>query len=235
MRCDLGAKVVLPDGKDVGKVDQLVLDPRTDTIGELVIHKGLLVQHDTIIPTTSVRDAAQGDDHTPHLTLSLGEISRLPQFGETAYVAPPLGMGGDAGTYPGDVLNTNGLLWPASACSPGTTREFGDVSAPDLRADHRISDPSVGTVMDDLEQSRPDNVCITAGTDVCVGSDKVGTLNEVEVDERSGTVATLVVKHGLLGGEKVRIPAQYIEDVSRDAIRLTMPPDGVERFRGGNR
>lgn len=236
MRYDLGAKVVSSDGKDVGKVDQLVLDPRSDTIRELVIHKGLLVQHDIIIPTSSVREAAGGDgDNTLHLTLSSGEISRLPQFEETAYVAPPLGLSGDAGTYPGDMLSTNGLLWPAPAYSPGPARDFGGVSAPDMRPDNEIGSSGTGTVEDAIEQSRPDDVFITAGTDVYVGGDKVGTLDEVEVDESSGKVATLVVKHGLFGGEQVRIPAQYIQDVSRDAIHITMPAGHMERLRGGNR
>lgn len=235
VRYDLGAKVVSADGKDVGEVDQLVLDPRTETIRELVIHKGVLVQHDIIIPTSSVRESAGVDDNTLHLTLSAGEISRLPQFEETAYVAPPLGLSSDGGMYPGDMLSTNGLLWPAPMYSPGPTREFGGVSAPDMRSDDRISDASTGTVENPIEQSRPDDVFITSGTDVYVGGDKIGTLDEVEVDEGSDKVTTLVVKHGLFGGEKVRIPAQYIQSASRDAIQLTMPAGSMERFRGGKR
>ena len=102
-----------------------------------------------------------------------------------------------------------------------------------MRSDDRISDPSVGTVEDALEQSRPDDLFITAGTDVYIGGEKIGTLHEVEVDEQSGKVATLVVKHGLFGGEQVRVPAQYIESVGHNAIHMAMPGGAMERLRGG--
>src|SRR4051812_24810217 len=130
MRINLGTKVVSADGKDVGKIDQLVVDPRTDRMQEFVIRKGFFVEHDVIIPMGWVEDrVGNDDDDTIHLSKTADEVKNLPEFVATNFVSAPDGM------YPGlfgDALiggpaayGGGGWLWPAPIYEPATQGSLG--------------------------------------------------------------------------------------------------------------
>lgn len=222
MRFNLGAKVFTADGKEIGKVDRLVVDPRTDTVGEFVVHRGLLTQHDIIIPTSEVRDQIGNDDADElHLTLAMTAVEQLPQFEESAYVTPPIGL------YPGG-FGGDGVLWPgplySTAAPPETTTGLDGGAAADA-----TTYPN-GTLADRMERSRPDDVFINTGTDVKSGDKKLGTVDELVVDMHSGKVTELIVKRGLFGGKELRIPTQFIESIGGDAIYVTLDDARIAQF-----
>ena len=222
MRFNLGAKVFTADGKEIGKVDRLVVDPRTDTVGEFVVHRGLLTQHDIIIPTSEVRDQIGNDDADElHLTLAMTAVEQLPQFEESAYVTPPIGL------YPGG-FGGGGVLWPgplySTAAPPETTTGLDGGAAADA-----TTYPN-GTLADRMERSRPDDVFINTGTDVKSGDKKLGTVDELVVDMHSGKVTELIVKRGLFGGKELRIPTQFIESIGGDAIYVTLDDARIAQF-----
>src|SRR6476469_9234044 len=96
MRINLGTKVVTSDGKDVGKIDRLVVDPRTERMQEFVVRKGFFTEHDVIIPIGEVEDrVGNDDDDTIHLRMTADQVKGLPEFVEYSYMAAPDGM------YPG--------------------------------------------------------------------------------------------------------------------------------------
>jgi len=242
MRFNLGAKVFTADGKEIGKVDRLVVDPRTDTVGEFVVHRGLLTQHDIIIPTSEVRDQIGNDDaHELHLTLAMAAVEQLPQFEESAYVTPPIGLypggfGGGGGFAAGDIgdstgaglVSGGGVLWPgplySTAAPPETT------TGPDGGAAADATTYPDGTMADRMERSRPDDVFINTGTDVKSGDKKLGTVDELVVDKHSGKVTELIVKRGLFGGKELRIPTQFIESIGGDAIYVTLDDARIAQF-----
>ena len=43
MRVELGARVRTTDGKDVGAIDRLIVDPGNNEIKTAVIHKGMIL------------------------------------------------------------------------------------------------------------------------------------------------------------------------------------------------
>src|SRR5947209_12305616 len=96
MRINLGTKVVTADGQDIGKIDRLVVDPRTDRMQEFVVRKGFFVEHDVIIPIGEVEDrVGNDDDNTIRLRMTADQVKGLPEFVEHSYMAAPDGM------YPG--------------------------------------------------------------------------------------------------------------------------------------
>ncbi len=239
MRFNLGAKVYTADGEEVGKVDRLVVDPRTDTVNEFVVRRGLLTQHDVIIPTSEIRDRiGNDDDHQLHLALTAARVRALPQFEESAYVVPPVGLfsGGYGGVNAGDATDSTGIglfsgggvLWPGSTYNAAPPSAVGTELNADAAASMEAD--AAGIAQDPMERSRPDDVFIGTGTDVKAGEKKLGTVHELVVDAQSGKVTELIVKRGLLGGKELRIPTQFIESVGSDAIYVSLNESRIEEF-----
>ena len=50
MRVELGSTVRTSDGKDIGRIDKLVLDPDTGQVKSVVVRKGVILHDDVEIP-----------------------------------------------------------------------------------------------------------------------------------------------------------------------------------------
>src|SRR5947209_489299 len=191
MRINLGTKVVTADGHDVGKIDRLVVDPRTDRMQEFVVRKGFFVEHDVIVPIGWVEDGVGNDDDDAiHLNKSADEVKRLPEFVETNYMGAPSGMYpglyGDALVEGPAAYGGGGWLWPAPIYEPAAQGSLGRAELP---ADAPLADSSGsnavahGMMADQLQESRPGNVFLSTGTDVKThDGDKVGTVDQLVVD-----------------------------------------------------
>lgn len=240
MRINLGTKVVTSDGKDVGKIDRLVVDPRSDRMQEFVVRKGFFVEHDIIIPIGEVEDrVGNDDDNTIHLRLTADQVKQLPAFVEHSYMAAPDGM------YPGlfgDSVGMGGLggggyLWPAPIYEPAAQGSLGRAGLP---ADAPLADSSgsnavaPGMMGDRLRESRPGDVFLSTGTDVKTrDGDKVGTVEELVVDPERGKVTEMIVKKGMFGGKEIRIPTQFIDEIDDDAVYVAVDKERLERFTVG--
>jgi sporulation protein YlmC with PRC-barrel domain len=237
MRINLGTKVVTSDGTDVGKIDRLVVDPRSDRMQEFVVRKGFFVEHDVIIPIGEVEDrVGNDDDDTVHLRMTAEQVKKLPEFVEASYMAAPDGM------YPGlfgDSIGMagatgGGFLWPSPIYEPAAQGSLGRAGLP---AEAPLSDSSgsnavaPGMMGDRLRESRPGNVFLTTGTDVKTrGGDKVGTVDELVVDPERGKVTEMIVKKGLFGGKEIRIPTQFIDEIDDNTVYVALDKERLERF-----
>ena len=241
MRINLGTKVMTADGKDVGKIDRLVVDPRSERMQEFVVRKGFFTEHDIIIPIGEVDDrAGNDDDDTIHLRMTEDQVKKLPDFVEHSYMDAPNGM------YPGlfgDSIGMGGatgggLLWPSPVYMPATQGSLGraglPAQAPLGGGAAGGNEVAPGTMGDQLQESRPGNVFLTTGTDVKTkGGDKVGTVDQLVVDPERGKVTELIVKQGMFGGKEIRIPTQFIDEIDDDAIYIALDKDRLERFTVG--
>lgn len=239
MRINLGTKVMTADGKDIGKIDRLVVDPRTDRMQEFVVRKGFFTEHDIIIPIGEVEDRVGNDDEdTIHLRMTADQVKQLPDFVEHSYVAAPDGM------YPGlfgDGVGVAGVtgggwLWPAPIYEPAAQGSLGRAGLPAQAplADRAGGEVAPGMMHDRLQESRPGSVFLSTGTDVKTrGGDKVGTVDELVVDPERGKVTEMIVKKGLFGGKEIRIPTQFIDEVDDDTVYVALDKDRLERFTVG--
>jgi sporulation protein YlmC with PRC-barrel domain len=237
MRINLGTKVMTADGKDVGKIDRLVVDPRSERMQEFVVRKGFFTEHDTIIPIGEVDDRVGNDDgDTIHLRMTAEQVKQLPEFVEHSYMAAPDGM------YPGlfgDSVGMGGatgggLLWPAPVYMPAAQGSLGRAGLPaeePIPGDAGGSEVVPGMMQDRLQESRPGNVFLSTGTDVETrDGDKVGTVDQLVVDPERGKVTEMVVKKGMFGGKEIRIPTQFIDEIDDDAVYVALDKDRLERF-----
>lgn len=239
MRINLGTKVMTADGKDVGKIDRLVVDPRTDRMQEFVVRKGFFTEHDVIIPIGEVDDRAGNDDTDAiHLRMTADQVKKLPAFVEHSYMAAPDGMypglfGDSVGM--GGATAGGGWLWPAPIYEPAAQGSLGRAGLPaEAPLADRSGDVAPGMMGDRLQESRPGNVFLSTGTDVKTrGGDKVGTVEELVVDPERGKVTEIIVKKGLFGGKEIRIPTQFIDEIDDDTVYVALDKERLERFTVG--
>jgi sporulation protein YlmC with PRC-barrel domain len=85
----------------------------------------------------------------------------------------------------------------------------------------------------EVESNLPENSTrLSSGTDV-VGSDgnKIGTVEDVTYSE-DGSLTGFVVKAGFLFHHEVNVPADWIESVSDDRVRLRVTADQASEAHG---
>jgi uncharacterized protein YrrD len=113
-RIDILAGVVASDGSHVGRVDRVVIHPRTTKLTHIVIHKGVLLTKDKVVPVELVN---RTDGGVVHLSMTPAELDRMPDFVEEEYVTVP--QASPVGPYvPGSIL------WPtAYAYAPVIIKE----------------------------------------------------------------------------------------------------------------
>lgn len=227
MQINLGASVITADGKDIGKIDRLVVDPRTDRMQEFVVRKGFFTPHDVIIPIGEVdEDASDADGGAVRLRMTADAVRQLPAFEEYAYVAAPSGLYPSGLGMPlADYTSAygGGYLWPESRYAPGDRTQVGTGDTP--------TTTPPGMAESAMEEARPNSVFLTTGTDVKTrGGEKIGTVDELVVDPERGKVTAIVVKQGLFGNKHVRIPAQVIDEIDADTVYIAGTKERLERF-----
>ncbi len=222
MEIELGKPVVSKDGDKVGTVDRLVLDADTKEIRQFLMKQGAILTEDRIVDMPLV--ARVDPDGTVHLDISTAMVNELPPFARERYIEPtdeqlegiPIGWSGAATGAP--------LLLGPTYLGEGY----------DPRGPYMEPAPMNPPVVETETNLREDSIVIGEGTDV-VGrdGDKVGTVDEVIYDE-DGNVAGFVVKAGTLFHHDVRIPADWVEAVTSDTVRLRVTADEAERQAGGS-
>ena len=60
MRVELGARVRTTDGKDVGTIDRLIVDPSNNEIKAAVIRKGMIQPRDVEVPLSAMEPGPDG-------------------------------------------------------------------------------------------------------------------------------------------------------------------------------
>jgi uncharacterized protein YrrD len=72
-----GVKVIASDGKHVGNVDRLLVEPNSSRMSHFVISEGLLFKEHKLIPANWIGSASEDE---VHLTVSSGVLERLPAY-----------------------------------------------------------------------------------------------------------------------------------------------------------
>jgi sporulation protein YlmC with PRC-barrel domain len=78
MKLDLGSHVRTSDGRDIGKVDRIILETRSMTVREFVVHKGLFFGHDRFA-SVGIIDHIDHDG-VVHLKITAERANELPEF-----------------------------------------------------------------------------------------------------------------------------------------------------------
>ena len=206
MSVELGARVRTTDGKDVGTIDRLIVDPSNNEIKAAVIRKGMILPRDVEVPLSAIEP---GPDGSVQLTYTADQVDQLPEFFESNYTATP-----PAGYVPPADYPTGGIYWPIG---------YGFFATPPLPE----TDGSTGSAALDreareaLERQDLENAIIGAGSDV-VDRDgkKVGEVAQLVFDPDDNRLTRVVVRKGFIFTEDRELPALVVNRVDDGVIYL---------------
>ena len=204
-----GTHVYTTDRQDVGTLDRVVLDPRTDAVSGLVIRKGWLFSEDKVVPMELVADATS-DKIT--LRKTENDLQKLPVFEEHYYIPVAEDESGKT-VYPGSYPD------PLYAYPPlGTSWwGFGDfLGYPPLD----LQPESAERVKQNIPEG---SVALKEGAHVLsLEGEHVGDVEEVFTDAATQRATHLVISQGLLFKDRKLIPANWVKDAGEDDVMLTV-------------
>jgi sporulation protein YlmC with PRC-barrel domain len=199
------ASIYTLDGKNVGRIDRIVLDPQTKDVTHLVVRTGFLLSEARVVPVDQVVAAT---DRGVTLWGDVSDLKALPLFEEAHDIRAtgdlPSGALGGAPPLDGYPL-------------------FGNVPLFGQAPPRAAADPSrLPTI--EYEQNIPDGtVALKEGANVIAADGKqVGTVEQVLIDPHRDRATSLVIAQGLLVKERRRVPINWVSEVKEDEIHLAV-------------
>jgi sporulation protein YlmC with PRC-barrel domain len=202
------------DGKDVGTVYKLILDPDGTDVHSIVLHRGFL-SSDIEIPLNAI--VGQRDGRV-EIQYTKDQLEDLPRLHEANYTAPPperssefvSGYGYPAGS----------LLWPSSYSGPLAGEPYGH--------------EAVGGIRDELaaihhEQDLGNSVIEEGSTVRSRDGEKIGDVHTIVFDERTARPTRLVVRKGFLFTDDVDVPVSLISSVGDGVLYLDVLKDELDQ------
>lgn len=209
------APVYTADGQDVGRIDRVVVDPRTDEITHVVVRKGWLFTTDKVVPISLI-DAAVED--RVQLQADIEGFDDLPDFEETHYVITD-----ERKLAAADRLDTaryaSPLYWypPTGAAWGGYYGGRYRYPAPPYVVRTEVNIPD-------------DTVAVKQGAEVfSADGERVGTVEQVFTNADLNRATHLLIAEGWLFPEKRTIPVDWIDFTDEDTIRLAVSAHELER------
>jgi uncharacterized protein YrrD len=216
MDIKLGKEVLSSDGTYLGKVDRIVVDPTTHEMVEIIVHKGFLFTTDRMIELPFIEEV--DEDSIVHLNITAEQAAELPTFYEHEYVVPSAGELRDtpyplSGGVSGGTAGTMPLLWRSTYA--------GHDFKPASRSLFEPATLDTGAI--EVRSNLPDNtVAIDKGTDIiCSDGEKCGVVLDVVYDDQRN-VTEIVGQLGLFRHTTVRVPAEWIESITSDHVRINV-------------
>lgn len=214
MQFKYGTKVFTSDGKRVGTLDRIVIDPNTQELTHLIVQKGFLFTQDKVIPMGMVSKATE-DEVT--LRKNGDELEEFPDFIESQFVS----AGGDniPPDSPASKQRVHTIFWypPIKRMSgAGYLIDPGPVSQ--FKLVETINIPK-------------ETVALVEGADV-ISSDgeHVGDIEKVFLDPEQNTVTHFLISAGLFLKEKKLIPTLWLTKVLNDEVHLSVDSKLINRL-----
>jgi uncharacterized protein YrrD len=219
MQFKRGAKVFTSDGEQVGEIDRVVIDPKTDEVTHVVVEKGFLLTVDKVVPISLIGPATE-DRVT--LRENAGDLEALPDFEERHYVlsdeeklreASSLGRARPLHWYP--PIN---MTWWQGGGYLGYTGFFGYPVPP---------------YVVETERNIPEGtVALKEGAKVISSDDEhVGDVETVLTDPEENRATHLVISQGLLFKERKLVPTSWVSMVMSDEVHLAVGSRLLERLK----
>ena len=220
-----GTHVYTSDGKNVGSIDRVVLDPSTDEVTDLIVRKGWFSE-DKVVPLGLVETTAED-----RVTLNKAEhnLPTLLKFEET-YYAPAYDnqpQGGDSAYPQGYAPAPPMYSYPPLGVDwwgYGGNMDYAPVTAePEYRK----------RVQDNIPEG---TVAVKEGARVLsLEGDHIGNVDEVSTDAATNRVTHLIISQGLLFKERKLIPTNWIKLAGEDDVMLTVKTkvvDNLPEYKG---
>lgn len=218
MELGLGKRVMSSDGHHIGHVDGFVLDSKTRDVDSLIVRSGVLLDHDRLVSRELIDQIAP--DGTVTVSKTAAEMRKLPEFIEHEFVvAAQQDLGGMPDAWVASGTGAPPIYFGADSDSLGygSSEPFYGVAP--------IVPPEV-----EIESNLPEqDVVIDTGTEVFAkDGKKIGHVDELTYGPE-GHLTGFIVRAGFLFHHDVTVPADWIESVGEDHVRLSRTADEMRQ------
>ena len=197
--------VFTSDDREVGKIDRVVLDPRTKEVTHVVIRKGLLSTEDKVVPIDQIAEAGE-----KQVVLRQDiNFETLPDFEENHYITL------DGEEMPGQYSpgHAQSMYW-----YPFQSGQEFPIFTPE-------------PFIVETERNIPDRtVVVKEGAKVTsADGEHVGNIERVFVDPDTDRVTTFLVSKGLLLKERMLIPSAWVSRFGEREVKLAVGSKLLEK------
>ncbi len=209
MQFKANATVVSAEGKALGHVRRVVVDPHTDEVRDLVVHSGTLLAEERVMPIGMVKET---DGEHVQTQIKTEDFEKLDLFEEAHYVAA---AEGDSLAVP--VAPVYYWYPPVGGLSPGYAGAVPpEVLGYQLRQERHIP---------------PNTVALKEGAPVkSRDGHEVGKLEQVVTAPGGDHATHVVVAAGLLHKTRRVIPVDWIATIEEAQVTLGVPANVVEKL-----
>ncbi len=206
------SRVFASDGKEVGSMERVVIDPQTREVTHNVVKKGLLLPEDRVIPVDQVATATEA---RISLNLSSSGLKDLPLFEEAYYVPAD-----DPTASAFSTDNAASVLWypPAGVGWGGfmAVPAYGPVMPRAVATERNIPE---------------DTIALKEGARVISADDKhVGNVERIFTHPDNGRLTHLVISRGMLLKERKLIPVTWVNNIQEDEVHLLVHSELLNRL-----
>jgi uncharacterized protein YrrD len=207
------AEVISSTGDKVGRIDRVVIDPKSDELTHLVVKKGFLFTKDKVVPLDRVETATEDQ---VVLKEGTGDPDDFPDFEETHYIQAQ-----ESGKFAKrDLGGIRPLAWyyplPGGAWWRSGLGGYPGYPQPPYMRKTELNIPE-GTVP--LEEGA--KVISREG-------DHVGDVERIYTEEEEQRVTHVMISKGLVSKTRKLIPTMWVEHVLEDEVRLSISKNFVE-------
>lgn len=206
MQFKVGTKVFTADGKQIGTVDRIVIEPATNEVTHLVVQEGFLFIERKVVPMSLVGPAREDQ---VILRKREDALEEFPDFQESHFVSAERGLP----SMPVRNKRVRTLYWyPPLGLSTG------------------LAGPPAPRFVVKTENIPEGTVALEEGVNViCSDGEHVGEVERIFTDSQN-QATHLLISEGLFLKEKKLIPVGWIANVFEHEIRLSVDSTLVENL-----
>jgi len=194
------APVFTTDNEQVGKIDRVVLDPKTKEVTHIVIRKGFIFTENKVLPISLV--ASGGEQVT--LRENAGDLQAFPEFEEQNYV----------------LLDETERKRITSSTSTDVVfmypyTPYGGIQPMGL---------TIPLMMKETERNIPDQtIALQKGAAVISAEgDHIGNIEEVLTDPQADRITHFVISQGLILKERKLVPVTWVNLFQENKVHLSV-------------
>ncbi|MBI5031984.1 MAG: PRC-barrel domain-containing protein [Chloroflexi bacterium] len=213
MEFNHGANVFSTEGKEIGRIDRVVIDPKTKAVTHLILRKGLILTQDKVVPVDLL---VEGVNDQIIMRLDPNKLDELPDYQETHYVLANEEEIGHVNANKPLIMGTTPALYQyppyAQTLAPPNTE-------PAYLVEKETNIPE-GTV------------ALKEGARVISRDEKkVGQIEQVLYDPTAHRATHFMIAKGMLLREKKMVPVEWIDEISEDEVLLSVGARMIEEIK----
>jgi sporulation protein YlmC with PRC-barrel domain len=212
MQLKQDASVKSANGEDLGRLDRVVIDPKTGDVTNIVVRKGFFFSEDRVIPVEWIEST---NDEEIRLREDVEDFENLPVFEQAHYLNSE------------DIDARYGERTPRAYPSDAPpVYWYPPVASPMGFPAHYTMPMAFET-----ERNIPEGTIALKDNSKVFGNDgeDVGSLERVFSDEE-GRVTHIVIIQGMLSKSRKLVPTHWIKSVAEDEIHLGVNSDYLDKL-----